>query len=73
MSEVLSRAQPYIQLEEVMKTFFNHAAKHGDEESLSLRMKPLLIPKIKTGGNLPSKDRLSILPPNPLRTYNLME
>jgi len=34
MSEVLSRAQPYIQLEEVMKTFFNHAAKHGDEESL---------------------------------------
>jgi len=30
ISEVLSRTQPYIQLEEVMKTFFNHTVKNGD-------------------------------------------
>ena len=29
MSKVLSRAQFYIQLEESMKNFFNHIAKHG--------------------------------------------
>ena len=30
MSEILSRAHPYIQLEETMKTSFNHFTKHGD-------------------------------------------
>jgi len=31
MSEILSRAQPNIQLEEAIKTFSNHSAKHGDD------------------------------------------
>jgi len=31
MSEVLSRVQPYIHLEEVIKTSFNHTVKHGDD------------------------------------------
>ena len=35
MSEALSRAQPYIQLEEAMMTFANHSAKRGDDRGKS--------------------------------------
>jgi len=35
MSEVLSRAQPYSQSEEAMKTFTNHSAKRGDDRGKS--------------------------------------
>jgi len=31
MSEVLSRAQPYIQLEEAMKSSVNHSLKRGND------------------------------------------
>jgi len=31
MSEVMSRAQPYIQLEEVMKSFVNHSLKRDND------------------------------------------
>ena len=31
MSEVLSRAQPHIQLEEAMKNFVNHSLKRGND------------------------------------------
>ena len=35
ISEVLSRVHPYNQLEEAMKTFFNHTVKYGDGERKS--------------------------------------
>jgi len=46
MSKILSRAQPYIQLEKAMKNSFNHTAKHSDvgEKSKS-HMKPPLTPR----------------------------
>ena len=31
MTNVLSHAQPYIQLQEAMKTSFNHTLKHNDD------------------------------------------
>jgi len=43
MSNVLSHAQPYIQLQEVMKTSFNHTLKHNDDvrgKSKSLHKAP---------------------------------
>jgi len=35
MSKILSRAQPNIQLKEVMKSSANHSAKHSDEREKS--------------------------------------
>jgi len=35
MSKILTRAQPYIQLEEAMKASSNHSAKSGDGEGKS--------------------------------------
>jgi len=68
MGEVISQAQPYIQLEEAMKAFFNHSAKPGDGggKSKSLYEAPAMF-KTDTGGQPAHKRKaLSILPPNAL-------
>ena len=64
MSEILSLAQPYIQLEEAMKTFFNHTMKHGD---VGEKLKYPLTLKIRTGRQAAfKKQAIIILSPNPL-------
>ena len=63
MSNVLSRAQPYIQLEEAIKTSSNHSAKHGDDEGKSKSPHETFAhAPIRTGGNLPIRD----MRPDPL-------
>jgi len=61
MSEVLTRAQPYIQLKEAMETSFNHTAKHGDvgEKSKSPH-EASAHSRDRNQGNLPSRNRCSI-------------
>jgi len=60
MSEVLSRAQPYIQLEEAMKTSFNYIMKHGDiEEKLKFSHEVSAHAQDRNRGNLPSKNNHS--------------
>jgi len=74
MSKILSQAQPYIQLEEAMKTFSNYSVKPGDHgEKSKSPSKPLPLPKIRIGGNLPTREALPILSPSPLCAYNLIE
>jgi len=75
MSEVLSRAQPYIQLEEAMYTSFNHTAKHGDirvtlksphEASAHTQDRNRGQPAFK-------RQALLILSPSPLRAFRTEE
>jgi len=75
MSKVLSRAQPYIQLEETMKTSFNHTAKHGDGRGKSNSPHEASAHAQDRNQGQPAFKRqvLSILSPNPLRTYKPME
>jgi len=70
MSEVLSRAQSYIQLEEAMKASSNHSSKpcDGEGESKSLHDAPDHI-----GGNLFTRSKLWILSPSSLRGDRSME
>jgi len=75
MSEVLSRAQPYIQLEEAMKTSFNHTTKHGDVGGKSKSLHKAFAHAQDRNRGQPAFKRqaLPILSPNSLRTYKAME
>jgi len=68
MSEVLSRAHPYIQLEEAMKSSTNHSAKCGDDGE---KLNPQY--EATTGVRNPNRGQpaykrhaLSVLSPSPL-------
>ena len=74
MSDVLPRAQPYIQLEETMKTSFKHFTKPDNHEGKSKSpTKPPPMPKLKIGGNLPTREVLSILSPSLFQAYKPIE
>jgi len=58
MSEVLSQAQPYIQLEEVMKSSTNHSAKRDDDSKKSKpHYEAITGARNLNGGNPPIRDR----------------
>jgi len=68
MSEVLSRAQPYIQLEEAMKASSNHYTKPGDNggKLKSPREAPDHAQDRHRGQPAYKKQELPILSPNSL-------
>jgi len=58
MSEVLSRVQPYIHLEETMKTSSNYSVKPGDHgEKLKSPHEAFVHTQDRTWGSLPTKDK----------------
>ena len=73
MSEVMSRAQPYIQLEEVMRSFVNQSLKGGadEEKSKSRHEAPTYVGKSESGATRPQKTGV----PDPLfeSTSNLQD
>jgi len=68
MSEALSQAQPYIQLEEAMKAFSNPSARlsHNGKQSKSAREAPDHAPDQHKGQPPYKKQTLSIMPSNPI-------
>jgi len=72
ISEVLSPAQPYIQLEEAMKASSSHSAKSSDSEgSLNLRTR---LPNTPRPHGQPAYKRQAfpVLSPSPLQSYRSM-
>jgi len=75
ISEVLSRAQPYILLEEAMKASSNRWAKPGDGEAKSKSLHEAFdhIQDRFWGQSTHKRQAFPILPPNPLWDYRSME
>ena len=71
MSEVLSRAQPYIQLQETMRTSANHFAKRGDDRrKLKYPHETAAHTQDRNSGQPANKKQaLLILLPSSLRAY----
>ena len=74
MSEILSRAQPYIQLEEEMKTSSNYSAKPTTTREVEVCARSLHHAQDQNRGQLAYKRQaLLILSPNLLRAYKPIE
>jgi len=75
MSEVLSRAQPYIQLEETMKASSNHPTKPGKDRVKwkSTHEAPKHAPDRHWRQPPYKKQTLFILSPSPIQSYRLTE